>query len=70
MEAITKVNVGKEQHFDYSCSYCEGRPEDGFEFAIYNKKNNRIRAKVKLSKTQLLGLADSICKCLGNDGAE
>jgi len=70
MEAITNVNMDKEQHFDYSCSYYEGRPEDGFEFTIYNKKNNRIRAKVKLNKTQLLGLADNICKCLGNDGAE
>lgn len=65
MESTTKVHMSNEKHFDYSCTYAEGKPEDGFEFAIYNKKNNEVRAKVKLDKTQLLRLAESICKCLG-----
>lgn len=70
MEAITKVHMDNDRHFDYAYTYCEGKPENGFEFTIYNKKNNGVRAKVKLNKTQLLGLADSICRCLVNDGAE
>ena len=70
MEPVTKKHMKNERHFDYGCRYENGNPENGFEFIIYNKKNNRIRAKVKLDKTQLLGLADSICKCLGDDGAE
>lgn len=70
MEATTKVHMDNDRHFDFGCTYCEGKPENGFEFTIYNKKNNGIRAKVKLDKIQMLGLADSICKCLGNDGAE
>ncbi len=70
MESVTKKHIKNERHFDYGCAYSKGKPENGFEFIIYNKKNNGVRAKVKLNKTQLLGLADSICKCLGNDGAE
>lgn len=70
MESVTKKHMENEKHFDFGCTYSEGKPDNGFEFIIYNKKNNGIRAKVKLNKTQLLGLADSICKCLGDKGAE
>lgn len=60
-----KIVIDDDRHFDYGYTYGHNRPGDPFEFVIYNKKNNGVRARVLLDKTQLLGLAKAICEHLG-----
>lgn len=67
MEGIEKITLTDDRHYDYSCSYTEGKPANGFEFRIYNKKNNQIRAKVTLDEVQMIGLMKSLATCLADD---
>lgn len=70
METINRVNMNEDMHFEFSCTYGSGHPEHGFEFVIYNKKNNVPRAKVMLNKTQMLGLIKSLDDCLNGKKTE
>lgn len=54
------------RHYDFGCNYCAGNPKAGFEFIIFNKSSNTVRAKVKLDESQIKGLRDSLDICLGD----
>ena len=66
MEMKNEIIEKKDRHYDYGCCYSEGGAKNSeFEFFIYNKKNNKIRSRVKLDERPASELAGSLISFLG-----